>query len=85
MAIGCHSERAVVFSLYAYAGDLGELEASGVFSDRVAAGSRRTYATDFQNSFIELLASYFSPTFPLLMRVAIGTATILGLSSSPKL
>ena len=62
-----------------------KVEASGVFSDRVAAGSRRTYATDFQDSVIKLLASYFSSTFPLRIPVTVGSATNLGSSYSPKL
>ena len=43
-----------------------KVEASGIVSDGVAAVIRRAHAADFQGSVIELLASYFSPTFQLL-------------------
>lgn len=43
-----------------------KIEASGVYSDTVAAGITRTRATDIHDRFFELLASYFLPTFPLL-------------------
>jgi hypothetical protein len=43
-----------------------KVEAPGVYPDSVAAEITRTRATDFRDSFTELLASYFLPTFPLL-------------------
>lgn len=43
-----------------------KVEASGAYSDSVAAGIMHSRAVGFQDSFIALLASYFPPTFQLL-------------------
>ena len=58
-------------------------DTSSVLTVSVAAVSG--HATIVQDSLIELLTTYFSPTFALLTRVADGSGTNLGSASLSKL
>jgi hypothetical protein len=51
-----------------------EVEARRDFLPSMAAVSTRAHAIDNQDSLIDLRTSYFSPTFPLLARIALGSA-----------
>jgi hypothetical protein len=60
-------------------------DATSVYSVSVAAVSGHARATNVQDSLVELLSTYFLPTFPLRARVAVGFATTLGSSSSSEM